>query len=105
MTVRIEPVHSLEAIAAAAAAFANRVKAIPEVRAVVLDVGDSEPRVTTYLERRDTQVRQRVYEAEMESHAASGPLGIDFRVRSLDNPGCSVPDGATAGLRVIFRRP
>jgi hypothetical protein len=88
----------------AARSFAQRVASIPEVCAVVLDLGDSEPRITTYIERRDIAVRSRVHNLEFEVLGEYPSLAIDFLVLSLDSPGACVPAEGCSGIRIILRR-
>ena len=84
--------------------FARRVKAILEVQAVTLDLGGDEPRIVTYIERRDLDVRHRVYEVEDEVCAESPGLQVDFHVVSLDAPGAAVPAATVAGATLLMRR-
>jgi len=77
--------------------FAGRVSAIAEVKAVTFDWSEDEPRIVTYIEKRDLAVRHRVYEAEDEVCAGLAGLQLDFQVVSLDAPGAVVPPATAAG--------
>lgn len=88
----------------AARSFSESVQGIPEVRAVVLDVADTEPRITTYIERRDLAVRSRVHAAEFAVLKRFRALSLDFRVLSLDSPAARLPEEGSVGIRIMFRR-
>ena len=75
----------------AAQAFASRVLTMPGVRAVALDRSDPEVRITTFIEKRDPDLRSRIYAVEFEVLGMFESLAADFRVRSLEMLGSEIP--------------
>lgn len=91
-------------LAKAAEAFAGRVAAIPEVRAVTLEADDAEPQLTTYIDRRDLDVRGAIYGIEFEVCQEHDLEAVSFRIISMDNSACSIPEADAGITRVLYRR-
>lgn len=91
-------------IVEAAQHFADRASVIGEVKAVVLDFGDSEPQIVTYIAGRDVGVRSRVYAIEREVHRSFPELAIDFRVKRLDANGQAADKWKARASHVLLSR-
>jgi hypothetical protein len=77
---------------------------MPGVRAVVLDTTDPEVRITTFIDKRDPDLRSRIYAVEFEVLGRFGSFTADFRVRSLDTPGSQIPEHLPIGGVRVFGR-
>jgi hypothetical protein len=87
-----------------ARSFAESVRDIPEVRGVVLDLGDAEPRLTTYIARREAGVRNRVYALERAFYRQFPALEVDFRTVCLDWRGSAMPAEDGPDVQVLLRQ-
>jgi len=86
-----------------AQAFAETLSKIPEVRAVTLDLSGTEPVVTTYIRRRQPDVRSLIYAVEHEMYQMFPSEEVEFRVKSLDTPGCRIPAPGSPQVHVIYQ--
>lgn len=85
--------------------FCLLVAPIPQVQAVAVDLVDSTWTFVTHIERRDLEVRHRVYQAQREILRRFPALEIDFYVFDLERPVREIESPEPPGGLVFLREP
>lgn len=85
--------------------FCLLVAPIPQVQAVAVDLVDSTWTFVTHIERRDLEVRHRIYQAQRDILRRFPALEIDFYVFDLEAPVREIESPEPPGGLVFLREP